>query len=384
VIALAVIVGASTLVVGIALAVLLRTLPSVKLQLTGLALLAVVLPLASVTLSGLVMFHMGAQAEVLLVSAAAAATSIVGAIILTRNISTHLERVRTASHELAAGELGARAPQGGPVELAELSTSFNAMAKHLEEVFDARRELVAWASHDLRAPITSLQAMVEAMADGVVEPQHYIENLHGQVRLLGLLVDDLFEMACIDSGAVTLSLQAVDLGNLVDRCMQRYELEARARGVRVRTVVRDNETWANCAPDKVERILTNLITNALRYTPSGGVITASVTTGAGAVFVSMEDTGAGVATDELERIFEPFWRADPSRAPADGGAGLGLAIARGLIAAQNGRIWAEPPSRGGTRICFALPAVSGATLEQSVPSERESHLRNEPTSPNVG
>ena len=382
-IALAVIVGSSTLVVGIALAVLLRLLPSVKLQLTGLALLAVVLPLASVTLSGLVMFHMGAQAEVLLVSAAAAATSIVGAIILTRNISRHLERVRTASHELAAGELGARAPEGGPVELAELSSSFNAMARHLEEVFDARRELVAWASHDLRAPITSLQAMVEAMADGVVEPQHYIENLHGQVRLLSSLVDDLFEMACIDSGAVTLSLQAVDLGNLVDQCLQSYELEARARGVRLRTVVRDSETWANCAPDKVERILTNLITNALRYTPSGGVITASVTSGAGAVFVSVEDTGAGVATDELERMFEPFWRADPSRAPADGGAGLGLAIARGLIAAQNGRIWAEPPSRGGTRICFALPAMSDATPEQSAYSELESHLDSAPTSPNA-
>ena len=363
---------------------LLRTLPSVKLQLTGLALLAVVLPLASVTLSGLVMFHMGAQAEVLLVSAAAAATSIVGAIILTRNISTHLERVRTASHELAAGELGARAPQGGPVELAELSTSFNAMAKHLEEVFDARRELVAWASHDLRAPITSLQAMVEAMADGVVEPQHYIENLHGQVKTPRFarrrpLRDGVHRLRC--SHSLVAGGRSGKPGRPVHAALR---IGACARGVRVRTVVRDNETWANCAPDKVERILTNLITNALRYTPSGGVITASVTSGAGAVFVSMEDTGAGVATDELERIFEPFWRADPSRAPADGGAGLGLAIARGLIAAQNGRIWAEPPSRGGTRICFALPAASDATPEQSAWSERKSHLHNEPTSPNVG
>ena len=148
--------------------------------------------------------------------------------------------------------------------------------------------------------------------------------------------------------------------------------------------MRDNETWANCAPDKVERILTNLITNALRYTPSGGVITASVTSGAGAVFVSMEDTGAGVATDELERIFEPFWRADPSRAPADGGAGLGLAIARGLIAAQNGGSGQSHRAGEALRICFALPAASDATPEQSARSELESHLDNEPTSPNVG
>ena len=181
----ALIVGGSTLVVGVALAVLLRTLPSVRLQLTGLAMLAVALPLASVTLSGLVMFHMGAQTGVLLVSAAAAATSVVGAILLTRNIVFHLESVRDASHELASGDLGARAPEGGPAEVDELANSFNAMAGHLEEVFDARRELVAWASHDLRAPITSLQAMLEAIEDGVVEPQHYLETLHGQVRLLG-------------------------------------------------------------------------------------------------------------------------------------------------------------------------------------------------------
>ena len=224
----ALIIGGATLVVGVVLAVLLRRLPSVRLQLTGLAMLAVALPLASVTLSGLLVFHMGAQAEVLFVSAAAAATSLVGAILLTRNIVLHLERVRDASHELASGDLAARAPEGGPAELAELATSFNAMAGHLEEVFDARRELVAWASHDLRAPITSLQAMLEAMEDGVVEPQHYLETLQGQVRLLSTLVDDLFEMACIDSGAITLAVGPVDLGALVKGFLQHYELEAQA------------------------------------------------------------------------------------------------------------------------------------------------------------
>jgi len=357
VIAQALIIGGATLVVGVVLAVLLRRLPSVRLQLTGLAMLAVALPLASVTLSGLVVFHMGAQAEVLFVSAAAAATSLVGAILLTRNIVLHLERVRDASHELASGDLAARAPEGGPAELAELATSFNAMAGHLEEVFDARRELVAWASHDLRAPITSLQAMLEAMEDGVVEPQHYLETLQGQVRLLSTLVDDLFEMACIDSGAITLAVRPVDLGALVKGFLQHYELEAQARGLRVRTIVRDEETWAVCAPDKVERVLTNLVSNALHHTPAGGLVTASVTSGAGAVFVSLEDSGPGVAEEERERIFEPFWRGDAARAPSVGGAGLGLAIARGLIDAQKGRIWAETPTRGGTRICFALPAA---------------------------
>ena len=184
----------------------------------------------------------------LFVSAAAAATSLVGAILLTRNIVFHLERVRDASHELASGDLAARAPEGGPAELAELATSFNAMAGHLEEVFDARRELVAWASHDLRAPITSLQAMLEAMEDGVVEPQHYLETLQGQVRLLSTLVDDLFEMACIDSGAITLAVGPVDLGALVKGFLQHYELEAQARGLRVRTIVRDERDLGGLRP----------------------------------------------------------------------------------------------------------------------------------------
>jgi two-component system sensor histidine kinase BaeS len=371
VIALALIVGGATLVVGVGLAVLLRRLPSVRLQLTGLAMLAVALPLASVTLSGLVAFHMGAQTGVFLVSAAAAATSLVGAILLTRNIVFHLESVRDASLELASGDLGARAPEGGPAEVAELASSFNAMAGHLEEVFEARRELVAWASHDLRAPITSLQAMLEAMEDGVVEPQHYVETLQGQVRLLSTLVEDLFEMACIDSGAITLTVGPVDLGALVEGFLQHYELEAHARGLRVRTVVRDDQTWAVCAPDKVERVLTNLVSNALRHTPAGGLITASVTGGAGAVFVSLEDSGPGVADEERERIFEPFWRGDAARAPSVGGAGLGLAIARGLIDAQQGRIWAETPTRGGTRICFALPAAPSG----EVPPEGGLELR---------
>jgi signal transduction histidine kinase len=142
----------------------------------------------------------------------------------------------------------------------------------------------------------------------------------------------------------------------------------------VRTIVRDDRTWAVCAPDKVERVLTNLVTNALRHTPSGGLVTASVTSGAGAVFVSLEDSGPGVADEERERIFEPFWRGDAARAPSVGGAGLGLAIARGLIDAQNGRIWAETPTRGGTRICFALPAApSGEMPTDGSPDQYRSH-----------
>lgn len=142
--------------------------------------------------------------------------------------------------------------------------------------------------------------------------------------------------------------------------MHRFEAEATARGVRILVAPRGGATKSRCAPDKIERVLTNLITNSLRYTPGGGKITVAVAGGAGAVLVSVEDTGVGIAPEAAERVFEPFWRADSARNPVSGGAGLGLAIARGLIEAQGGRIWAEPPANGGTRISFVLPASSDA------------------------
>jgi signal transduction histidine kinase len=354
------IVAGATLAVGSIAAALVHRLPSVRLQLASLALLAVALPLGAVLLSGAVMLHMGAEGEVVAVSIAAGAVSVALALALTRNIVGPLERVRGASMRLAEGELGERAPVQGPTEIADLASSFNSMADHLEAVFDARRELVAWASHDLRAPITSLQAMLEAIEDGVIESDNYMVALQSQVRLLGSLVDDLFELACIDSGATSLALRAVDMVDLVSSCAQRFELEAEARAVLLTASIRDERAVAFCAADKVERVLTNLVTNALRYTPAGGRIALSLANGPEAVFVSVADTGCGIATESIDRVFEPFFRADPARTPADGSAGLGLAIARGLIDAQGGRIWAEPPASGGTRICFMLPALDPA------------------------
>ena len=352
----ALVVGGLTLLVGVLAALGLRALPSVRLQLAGLALVAVTLPLAAVLLSGSVMLHMGAEAELAAIALAAGVAGVVGALVVARSITTHLERVRAASVRLAGGELGERAPEGGPSEIAELASSFNSMAEHLEEVFDSRRQLVAWASHDLRAPITSLRAMLEAIEDGVVEPTHYLGALQSQVRLLAAMVDALFELACIDAGATALEVEDVDMVALLTSCMHRFELEADAKGVRIIPVLRDRLATARCAPDKVERVLANLVTNSLRYTPVGGTITLSLTRAAGSVFVSVEDTGAGIAPESIERVFEPFFRADVARTPESGSAGLGLAIARGLIDAQGGRIWAENPSSGGTRICFVLPA----------------------------
>ncbi|MGH3143653.1 MAG: HAMP domain-containing protein, partial [Gaiellales bacterium] len=163
-----VVIAVATLAVGFLLAVALRALPTVRLQMAGLAALAVCLPLTAVLLSGWVMFHMGDDVKILAVSAASATVAVLAGLWLGRSIVNSIDAVRDASRQLAGGDLTVRAPSAGPAEIDDLAASFNEMAANLERLFDARRELVAWASHDLRTPLANIQAMLEALHDGVM------------------------------------------------------------------------------------------------------------------------------------------------------------------------------------------------------------------------
>ena len=352
-IANAVIVALATLAIGLALAALLRLLPTVRLQLAGLAVLAVLLPLGAVLASGWVMFHMGDDVKILAVTAASALTALVAALLVARSIADSIDRVREASVELARGNLEARAPEEGPTEVAELAASFNEMGANLGRLFDTRRELVAWASHDLRTPLANMQAMLEALEDGLGRPEEYVPVLREQVHVLSMLVDDLFELARIDAGALTLEMHPLLVAPVVSSSLRGVEAEARSRHVTLAAEV-DDDVTARFAPDKVERVLMNLLTNALRHTPSDGAVAVRVEPRAGEVRVAVEDTGDGLDAEAQARMFERFWRGDQSRSSR--GAGLGLAIARGLVEAHGGRIWAEDREGGGARVCFTLPA----------------------------
>jgi signal transduction histidine kinase len=349
----AVLVALATLAVGLGLAYLLRLLPTVRLQLAGLAFLAVLLPLGAVLLSGWVMFHMGEDVKILAVTAASALTAVIAALVLARSIVGSIDRVRAASVELARGDLHIRVPEQGPAEVAELATSFNEMGDNLRRLFDTRRELVAWASHDLRTPLANMQAMLEAIEDDLGEPEEYVPVLREQVRVLSRLVDDLFELARIDAGALTLEMQRLPVAPVVSSSLRSIEAEARSRHVRLDADV-DAGITARFAPDKLERVLMNLLTNALRHTPTDGAVAVLVEPQPDGVRVAVEDTGDGLDADARERMFERFWRGDQSRSSR--GAGLGLAIARGLVEAHGGRIWAENRKGGGARVCFTLPS----------------------------
>jgi signal transduction histidine kinase len=339
VIVFALIVAGATLGAGLACAVVLRLLPTTQLRLAGLALVSVALPSTAVAVSGTVMFSSGHDMTLLFVAAASSSAAVFAGLLIARSISTPVRRLRAASQELAAGDLGARAPESGPREIAELGVAFNEMAANLEKLFDVRRQLVAWASHDLRTPLASMQAMLEALEDGLVEPKQYLSSLREQVRALSAIVDDLFELARIDAGVLTLELAEARLDPLVEACLRGLEPEAQARQITLAADVNGSPPVL-CAPDKVERVLYNLLANALRHTPTDGSVAVRVRPLAQEVCVTVEDTGAGFPAESVR------------------GSGLGLAIARGFIEHQGGRLWHENRPGGGARISFTLPAAA--------------------------
>jgi len=354
---LAAVVAGATLVVGLAAALVIRRLSSVGSQVVATALVSLALPLAAVTISGLIMFHMGVDIEILTVAAASAVAALGCALVVTRSIAHRLNTVRQGAAEVAAGSFATRIPEGGPAEFAELAMSFNVMAESVERLFTARREVVAWASHDLRSPIASLQAMIEATEDGVVAPGYYLAEMADRVRALGGLVDDLFELASLDAGALAFELTDVSVDALVTRCLRSFAAEAETREVRLVQQIPPELPGVRCAPDAVERVLDNLVANAFRFTPAGGSVVLSAGHLDNRVSVTVEDSGTGFDPAAIERAPDPFWRADGARSLDEFGrshAGLGLTIAKALIELQGGDLRIANRPEGGGQVSFTL------------------------------
>lgn len=351
--------------VGVLGVLLLRLLPTLRLQLAGLALLAVTLPLITVLVSGLVMFEMDADLKILFLASGAATSVLLCAFALTRSLGRRVDELRSAAQKFAAGDLGARALENGPAELAELARAFNEMAMNINQLFDARRQLVAAASHDLRTPIAAIEAMHEAIEDGVVDADSYLPALREQARSLRVLTDGLFDLARIDAGSLALTFRSASIGDIAAACMRTIEVEALIKGIAVTADLDPEAPPIRCAPEQIERVLANLLANALRYTPPGGAIRIRTELHHGVVHVVVEDSGLGISTDAQTRMFERFWREDRARTSREN-SGLGLAIAKGVVEAHGGSIWAENRAEGGARVAFALPVTTGALRVSSV------------------
>jgi signal transduction histidine kinase len=222
---------------------------------------------------------------------------------------------------------------------------------------ETRRELVAAVSHDLRTPIAALRLLVEAIDDGIVDEQtrrRYLATMQTHIGSLSTMIDDLFELSRIEAGDIDWSMRQVELALLVDETVDAMRPEARASGVEIRTELLAESLPARADPERIQRVLFNLIRNAIHHTPADGSVTVRAEATGEGVEVEVADTGEGIPLAEQDRVFEPFHRGGPDAAREGDGAGLGLAISRAIVETHGGRIWIAP-GKSGTRVRFALP-----------------------------
>ncbi|HEX8753277.1 MAG TPA: HAMP domain-containing sensor histidine kinase [Solirubrobacterales bacterium] len=222
------------------------------------------------------------------------------------------------------------------------------------QVEEARRQLVAAASHDLRTPLASLRLLVESIDDGVVTGEtrdRYLAEIRTHVAVLSTLIDDLFELSRIEAGDISWTMRQVELGDLIGDTVAAMRAPAAERGVRLEAELPAGEVVAEANAEKVQRVLFNLIQNAIRHTPADGSITVRARPAGNRVEVEVDDSGEGIDAADGERVFEAFYRGDASR--GEDGAGLGLAISKAIVEAHGGRIWLEDGAPG-TRVRFTL------------------------------
>ncbi len=333
----------------------------------AVALVVGPLLLALVVLS-LLMFVSGHDAAIVAVIVAFA--GVVGVVAANQLAAAIIDDVQAIRDGLIAVGDGAREltiATRGRDELGELAAAASAMVGRLaaeeaarDQSDQARRHLVAAVSHDLRTPITSLRLLAEAVEDEIVDGQarrEYLERMRTHIVALSALIDDLFELSRLEAGDIRWSLDRVPLGELVSETVAAMRVHAELKGVAVHTELPETMEAARANPEKVQRVLFNLIQNAIRHTPADGSVVIRAEPVADRIEIEVADTGDGIAPGERELIFGPFYRGGMDASRTGDGAGLGLAVSRAIVEAHGGRIWLADCA-GGTRVRFSLPTAA--------------------------
>jgi signal transduction histidine kinase len=340
--------------------------PTLRWTLLGGYALASILTFFNVWFSAQMMFaseHDLLLAIVLLIFAGGMA--MVLGYFLSTTVTDHIHELQDAAEKLSKGDLKTRVPINGRDEVSMLAGSFNQMAEQLQaadkkqrDLDNMRRDLIAWVSHDLQTPLASMRAILEAVTDGVVEDpetvKRYLHTAQRDVRNLSALIDDLFQMAQLDAGGFPLSRDVSSLSDLVSDTLESFTELAKQQDIILEGNVDPDVDPVHMDTQAVGRVLNNLISNALRHTNKGRVSVWVRRTTQGAE-VTVSDTGEGIGAENLRLIFERFYRGEKSRNRGTGGAGLGLAIARGIVRAHGGDIKVESQIGKGTQFTFYIP-----------------------------
>jgi len=298
------------------------------------------------------------------------------AVFFAQRLNRPLRDITRAAQRLSGGELDVQVRRAPIRELDELAQAFNAMARSLEQADKQRRQMTADIAHELRTPLTIIKGRLEGLQDGVYSPTaDEVDRLLGETALLERLIEDLRLLALAEAGQLPLYREPLDPLDLLESARSAFAGQAEAQGVALHIEAAGDLPQIDADPQRMAQVLANLVANALRYTPEGGSITLDATTDhrppntnqvgehsvvgrqSSVVTLTVSDTGRGIAPEDLPHVFDRFYRADRSRTRGSGGAGLGLAITRQIVAAHGGLIWAESELGYGTTISIALPVA---------------------------
>jgi signal transduction histidine kinase len=286
--------------------------------------------------------------------------ALVATLLLSSRILHPIEELTDAARKMQNGDLSARVRVASKDEVGELAQTFNGMAANLAKQEQLRKNMVSDVAHELRTPLSNIRGYLEAVQDGIVEPEKdFVDNLFEEAMLLNRLIDDLQELAQAESGHLYLELTTVNLGQLIQSTVDTLFPISQKLSLELTCEIPSDLPKVTADPQRIGQVLRNLINNALDYTPAGGRITIQASLEGDFVRVAVIDTGPGIASEHLPFLFERFYRADPSRTRSTGGSGLGLAIVKQLVQVQGGQVGVEIKPGTGSTFYFTLPFIPG-------------------------
>ncbi len=310
--------------------------------------------------------------SILITSVTVGVLALVLGSLLFRQITSPLRALSQSARAIAEGDLGQRVAVRSDDEIGQVARSFNRMAESLAEADVQRRNMMADIAHELRTPLTVVQGNLEALMDGVYDlTPGNVALVHKQTVVLTRLVADLRDLALAEAGQLRLEVKAFSLEDVITQVTEGLEVQAHEREVTLKFEIAVELPKIQADEQRITQVLFNLVSNALRHTPAGGTVTISAELREDRILVSVRDTGTGIPPEDLPHVFERFYRADRSRARSTGGSGLGLTIAKQIVEAHGGQIWAQSWLGAGSTFAFSLPL---SALPSSPQSSRSRHV----------
>ena len=295
---------------------------------------------------------------------AAFVIAVIVSLFISRRVVSPVQEMTLVSQHIADGHYDQRVEISGSIEdadeLAQLAFSFNQMAEKLSQTENMRRQLIGDVSHELRTPLTAIKGSMEGLIDGVLPatPETF-QNIYQEADRLQRLVADLQELSKIEGGAISLKLEPCDIAALIDAVTQRLQTQFQEKQISLELDLPPGLPFVLVDQDRISQVLINLLGNALQYTPENGRVTLAARQIGKDLQISIKDTGMGIPVEHLPHLFTRFYRVDKSRSRAGGGSGIGLTIAKHLVEAHRGRVWAESEGTGtGSTFTFTLPIAA--------------------------